>query len=93
LYVITNEIRKKTSITIIYPEEKILLNEKRELRSMINSTVLYYKSLIEKGQIKWRGDSVECRAKQMKNLVEHHFYIDYSTVPERLVNSVIEDMI
>ena len=93
LYVYTNSIRKNCSITIIYPEEKIPLKDKSRLRASIQSTVTYYKSFMEQGLMTWNGDSLECRAKQMKNLLERHFYIDYTAIPERVVTTVIEDMI
>lgn len=93
MYVYTNQIRKNTSITIIYPEEKTRINDKESLYSMIHSTVLYYHSNLKQGIIKWNGESMECRIKLMKKLVERHFYIDRSVISEKELDAVIEDIL
>lgn len=93
MYVYTNQIRKNSDITIIYPEEKIRITDKELLYTLIHSTVLYYHNLMEQGLMQWNGESMECRIKHMQKLVERHFYIDRSAISEKYLNAVIENIL
>ncbi|WP_455674358.1 hypothetical protein [Phocaeicola sp.] len=94
MYVFTNEIRRHSDITIIYPEEKIKADVgKGSLKELIRDTVLFYAKMFEKEQLKWNGISMECRVKQMKQLVKHHFYFGDSAETEKRLDKCIEEIL
>lgn len=93
IYVKTNELRRNTDITIIYPEEKIIIPAGQKVDTAIRSTIHFYHSLIQDGLMKWNGQTMECRIKQMRLLVKRHFYIDSDIVSEKELDTLIEKIL
>lgn len=94
MYVFTHEIRRHSDITIIFPEEKIKADvEMNDLKGLIRDTVLLYQGMFEKGYIKWNGNSIECRVRQVNQLVKHHFYFGDSAKVDKVLDKCIEEIL
>ena len=88
-----NAFRKHTETTILYPEDKIMMESQGDWEVILANTVHYYLTEIEDGHLKWNGETDECRIKQMKKYVKRHFYFGESHAAEMKLNHVIDYLI
>lgn len=81
-------------VTIILPNEKIQVRSGDDVRSLIAPYVAVIRQALDSKRVgEWKGYTAECRIRQVRRLLTHHFYFHEGAISEQAFDLLVEDLL